>query len=443
MSRIQPSYLLRLPPEVLVDIFLEVREEDQSNPWVLQHVNRELRDLVTTSPLLWTIISIAYGPNRVRLHLQRSGQAPLHVLGSIIDHESRVKRINKFVASLLPHGERIRHLHMVFLSDELFKASIPLLISTSAQLIHLEAGVRGYPVMNRYKADVFKGIMTCRPRHLSLHTFPTQLVTSRVLTNVTSFEYRETMYPGHHVALHWQTLSGWLEQMAGLEKLVIEGSRIRFGNPSSADPVPVTLPVIREVKLEDMDWESVGVLWAQLRTPVLEALTVVFFKLWPNNAPGPGVIVSAAQVNPQLQRLDLTNCITIRSRWAEIFHRLPNLTYLRLASCNVDNHTLSALSGVLRFTGERGAASESSHACPKLKHLVFDDLYLMSRVVRDVVVARRGSRLGSQISSIVMRGMDPNLVDDTDILEMMEVVEEFELQFAEGIELGYPDNEGF
>lgn len=115
---IQPTHLLRIPLELLVEFLLRARTDDQDIPWSLQHVNRDLRHIVTTNPLLWNIVDIGYGPTRALLHINRSGQTPLLVSCSVFNPKGKLETIDKFVALLLPHTERIRALRIVFGSQE-------------------------------------------------------------------------------------------------------------------------------------------------------------------------------------------------------------------------------------------------------------------------------------------------------------------------------------
>lgn len=428
----QPNHLLRLPPELLVDILMKARNYDQHIPWSFQHVNRDLRHIVTTIPLLWNIVDIGYGPTRALLHLDRSGQTPLLVSCSGFDPECEVETIDQFIALLLPHGERIHHLYMVFLYKDQFEASIPLLASTSSQLATLEAGIKD-PSMEGHD-HLFESTVTCQPRHLFIHGCTTRLVNTRLLSKVTSFEYRPAANTEHYPTVNSMTL--WLGRMAELEKLVLGHFLIRL---EAGGSVLLTLPKVREVTLEDMEWESVDAFWSQVRTPALEAFTVIFRPH--GDPPGRSVIASAALINPHLQRLDLKNYYTTGSRWDEVFHNLPHLTDLRLAPCSLDERSLSALSGDPRFMGEPGVTSGAPHACPKLKKLIFVDPWLTSRMVRDLVVLRSRSKLGNQINSVMMHEMHPNEVDDADIEEIMQVVDEFKLEFIEGTETVLQDSD--
>lgn len=53
-----------LPAELLIDIIMATRDEDPHIPWKFAQINRHLRTLSTTTPLLWSIIDIMYGPRR-------------------------------------------------------------------------------------------------------------------------------------------------------------------------------------------------------------------------------------------------------------------------------------------------------------------------------------------------------------------------------------------
>ncbi|KAK0444703.1 hypothetical protein EV421DRAFT_2034743 [Armillaria borealis] len=73
----------RLPRDILLEIFsLSFRQEDaRCYPWTLGHVCHWWRDIVHSSPTLWSVVVLypPYNPKIVEAQLQRSGNVPLSV----------------------------------------------------------------------------------------------------------------------------------------------------------------------------------------------------------------------------------------------------------------------------------------------------------------------------------------------------------------------------
>lgn len=427
----QTTSLFQLPAELLMNIIMEAMSDDQHLPMTLSHINRELRAFVTTTSTFWTAIDIKYGPTRVQHYLERSGSAAIDVTASLppnLTPTQGVQKIDHFVAKILPHSGRIRDLRMVFVRNEWLKAALPFLEVIPKQPRTLEVGLR-----NTISEDeVYPREVHCEPRHLCLHGAPAWPVRPSLFSRVTTFEFRET--PLHHGVTFRDVVGDWLSQMPAVTSITLADVTILMGSPH---PVTLTLADLREVQLQRMAVGFVVGLWERIETPQLASLTIDLRVLnWPEQTS----LVSVAAANPQLQHLDLANIYTTSQEWSNLFHSLPNLTHLRLAWCSLDDRCLSALSGT-GFDASLAAASygpngPKSYACPELAHLIFDnELSLTSGQVREIVAARRLSP-NSPIRTVVMRGVDGDLMEQADVEEILGSVDHFFLEVVdvEGVE---------
>ncbi|PBK91751.1 hypothetical protein ARMGADRAFT_1013546 [Armillaria gallica] len=78
-----PAPIRRLPRDILLEIFsLSFRQEDARDyPWTLGHICHWWRDIVHSSPTVWSVVVLCppYNPKIVETQLQRSGNVPLSV----------------------------------------------------------------------------------------------------------------------------------------------------------------------------------------------------------------------------------------------------------------------------------------------------------------------------------------------------------------------------
>lgn len=204
---------------------LEARKDDEHIPWVVSQVNQEFRTLAITRPLLWTVVNIMYGPNRTRLHLQRSGQAPLDVTASIppiVECGQGIKQIKKFAQDILSHCKRIRELRMVFLMQECLIASMRILKVPSTRPQLLEVGLRDpFPS----EAEATRAAVACQPRYLCIHSFPVWRPQPGFWSLVTTFELRDIVL--RRSILQYSRLLSWVAEMEALERLTLVDVSVR------------------------------------------------------------------------------------------------------------------------------------------------------------------------------------------------------------------------
>ncbi|KAK0207697.1 hypothetical protein IW262DRAFT_1418887 [Armillaria fumosa] len=83
----------RLPRDILLEIFsLSFSRGARDYPWTLGHVCHWWRDIVHSSPMLWSVVVLVppYNPDIIETQLQRSGNVPLSVYISIESYGGRV-----------------------------------------------------------------------------------------------------------------------------------------------------------------------------------------------------------------------------------------------------------------------------------------------------------------------------------------------------------------
>ncbi|KIO27529.1 hypothetical protein M407DRAFT_23218 [Tulasnella calospora MUT 4182] len=109
-----------LPAEILYEVILEAQALDPHIHLNLSYVNQYFRNLVNTSPLLWSKVDFWYPLSVTSLYLERSAGASLDVTADRGCQQSRSQKIramedtkiSAFYELLRPHRHRIRRLKM-------------------------------------------------------------------------------------------------------------------------------------------------------------------------------------------------------------------------------------------------------------------------------------------------------------------------------------------
>ncbi|KAI0919574.1 hypothetical protein AcV5_001604 [Taiwanofungus camphoratus] len=103
----------RLPNELLVDIFSNVKGSSRYMAWIkLTHVCRSWRELALATPLLWTTVSVEKGLPFVHACLNRSGDVPVDIAA-----RGYVTDVLPLINTIFPHACHIRTLKFWALSE--------------------------------------------------------------------------------------------------------------------------------------------------------------------------------------------------------------------------------------------------------------------------------------------------------------------------------------
>lgn len=184
-----------------------------------------------------------------------------------------------------------------------------------------------------------------------------------------------------------------------------------------AAPSAVTLPNLTTLQFVTLSDRSISSLHQVLLTPKLTSLRLWWdsgFKNWLDQAQP---LVAMLRMNPQLENLDLCNCVLQSSRWRDAFDKAGSLKYLRLRSCELESNDLDGLSEL--GVGEDG----EQRLLPLLNHLVLENVSeLSSGDIRRIVAHRPG------LQFLELRGWDGTNVEEQDVQFMRQSVECFVLE---------------
>ncbi|KAG8898266.1 hypothetical protein FRC00_003046 [Tulasnella sp. 408] len=204
-------------------------------------------------------------------------------------------------------------------------------------------------------------------------------------------------------------------KLPNLETLVVQDCTIQQ-DPHVA-PSAVTLPHLTTLEYVTLSDTSIASLHQALLTPKLVSLKLWWFfglKPWRKEAQP---LVAMLRMNPQLQSLDLCNCVLESSGWRDAFSEAISLKYLRLRSCELESIDLETLSEL--GVGEDG----EQHLLPLLNHLVLENVSELSTGdIRRIVIHRPGLR------SLELREWDGTNVAEEDVQLMRQSVEDFVLE---------------
>ncbi|KAG9009334.1 hypothetical protein FRB94_012151 [Tulasnella sp. JGI-2019a] len=466
--------ILKLPLDILLEILLQARAEDLHIPWSAAQVNRNLRTFAIATPLLWSIIDILYGPKRVSLYLERSRDTPLDVRASYPPLTLRISlgvtHIERFIQLVRPHCHRIHSLAMVFIHKAWLEAAFPLIADSSTRPQSLDIGLHNYTLeqADEDPEGWVEGAVSngAQPQYLCLRGTPMRDVVNgegRFLARVQTFEYREKHTLTAHSSVNCDQIIQWLTSMqVTLESLTLEDVHFlpEADFISSSHPrcnhERLSLAALRDIRFMRLRESSIQRLWLCLDTPHIRSLTVDF--LFPGETVEADCVSGSRRLLwlmeltkccPQLEKLDVTNFSAHGSRWIGILENARSLTYLRLAACDVDNNIRLALEyGATNSYNRRHDDGEdegepvqvTSHLCPKLEHLVFDNNDVLPlECVKDIVLSRNadgGLGQSATIRTIVVRGVGWDYVDEDSIRFLQHSTEDFVLE-AFGLTQGH------
>ncbi|KZT65537.1 hypothetical protein DAEQUDRAFT_522504 [Daedalea quercina L-15889] len=123
----------RIPTELLVHIFLIVRDAARALSWLkITHVCRHWRTVALATPLLWTSIPAEKGPSFLSACLKRSND----VLVDVISHRC-VLAVDPLLDVLHSHTRRLRTLSFPALSHDAAKKLLVDVVTPAPSLEHL------------------------------------------------------------------------------------------------------------------------------------------------------------------------------------------------------------------------------------------------------------------------------------------------------------------
>lgn len=408
--------LLDLPAELLGEVLLIARLTDHKIPMVFTAINSFLRNVTISNPILWTNIHIMHGPKRTSLQLRCSQQMPLTVCASLQPNctaERGEVLIRKFLRLLIPHTGRIRHFESVncwpewtehavaFLEGKPFDRLESLDVGLAESTLSQESVEREVDLM------VLSGVRELTLRGTRMAWPPT--------ANVIPFRFHQltTFYMDGTVAGTLDDILGMLSAMPSLQHLSLRDPAVL---PSIAMP-QIPLPGLKTLIVTRAENTFLRNLIRSLSTPNLESLSIHFISPRAGFAEGvivlqgplPGTVIrGAVEANPQLRRVDLTNCFMSVDDWTATTLGLSAVTHLRISTSVLEDHFLQAL---------------AEGACPRLEHLTVDsELELTTGVIKDIVTSHVSS-----IREAILRGWDPDNVKEEHTLEIQEVVENLEI----------------
>lgn len=232
--------------------------EDPHISWALSRVSRWFRHLALGTSPIWSNIDIMYGQRRVTLSLERSGAALVDVTASLplikVGRENNWNQIRSFMSQVAPVASRLRSLRMVYTMWSYLEVAVPLIPASLPALDLLDIGVRNQvlPSWMEDRERLAARVLSCQPSRLFLRGNPVWAVQNNLFSRVRTFEYRSPSCTRSDHAEGPDRFLLWLQNMSGLETLVLEDfDRIaQIGSSELEGEQPVTLPVLREVRIE-------------------------------------------------------------------------------------------------------------------------------------------------------------------------------------------------
>ncbi|KAG8918647.1 hypothetical protein FRC01_001747, partial [Tulasnella sp. 417] len=418
-----PTFIHRVPPEVLSEIFILAHGEVLYFPIIVSHVDSRFRTIAGYTTLLWTRIDVNLALPLVEIYLRCSKTAPLDIRIDLADGnrlQNASSRLGAFLALIVDHRERMASLTMSAfnpgLVDEMVKAMLRGPGSTYPRLRRLDTGCPIWesridpPTLEALKSPVLA------PPTLSELSIRGYRSRNWVLGSPEPMVALKSLCLDNNPGLFPADLLATLARLPKLEKLVIQDCTTGV-DILDAEPSAVTLPNLTALRYISLEDNSVTSIQRFLLTPKLSSLMVWWecgFKEWSDHAQP---LMDMLEANPQLEHLDLCCCLIQPSGWRDAFSKAGSLRYLRLRSCELESDDIEALS-------ETGFGEDGQQCLlPHLEHLALENVFELSTGdVRRIVMHRPG------LQSLELRGWDGSNVVDDDVEFIRESVEWFVLE---------------
>ncbi|KAG8898265.1 hypothetical protein FRC00_003045 [Tulasnella sp. 408] len=423
-----PALIHRLPPEILSDILVRAHDGVLYWPIVLSHVDSRFRAIAKSTPLLWTRIDVNLPLPLAELYLKHSSTALLDIrmdLGSGGRRKNAASRLTAFFAVVAEHRERFASLRMSAFNPQIVDAMVKAMIGPGSN----------YPQLRRLDTGCLIWVSGSWPRTflepLDCPVLAPPQLQEMCLRGLRSRNW-VTAFPEPMAGLRSLCLANdtklfasdlliVVTKLPNLETLVVQDCTIQQ-DPLAA-PSAVTLPNLTTLQYVTLSDRSITSLHQVLLTPKLTSLRLWWdsgFKNWHDQTQP---LVAMLRMNPQLENLDLCNCMLQSSGWRDAFDKAGSLKYLRLRSCELESNDLDGLSEL--GVGEDG----EQRLLPLLNHLVLENVSeLSSGDIRRLVSHRPG------LKSLELRGWDGTNVAEEDVQFMCQSLECFVLEtYCKGV----------
>ena len=288
--RTDKNYIHSLPPELLSHIFHLFVHASDGYPIpqlrVLCSVSSLWRSTALTYPLLWQFINSISPPSLVIKFLDKSGQAPLHIVHDDSQYRNveysrkrgQLIRLSDFLEVLVPHSHRWQTFHVDggYLTERRFWS----LVTRPAPLLEEFELVRG-----EYQSDQSEVTIKLfsnnapRLRVLSLPYFYFSSNTT-LLASVTHLTLHHNM---HNTSPSLSQLLAALKTCPNLERLHLYSMKLESSSEPSP-PLQLQLPLLQHFQCLDMPLHDVTTIlshieFAQLKYIMINVQTDTGFTL--------------------------------------------------------------------------------------------------------------------------------------------------------------------
>lgn len=413
------SHLWSLPVEILYDVILEAQKLDPHIHLTLSQVNQYFRNLVNTSPILWSKINLWYPFSVASLYLERSAEADLDVTADRRLHwlgDEENTEVVGLYDLLRPHRHRIRRLRLQAIdpqfleaeaqNDDQPNAELPgrpdhfLWSPMLCNLEYLDLGFTDWESTEFLGQPAIKNLQELRlsgPCGESI-----LLLASPSLKRLTLNIPR----------LNLSTLRGTLSSTPSLQSLALLDVSLVPPNPESPDS-PVGLQSLKSLSIVRSPPSTIQTVLRVIAFPNLQRL-YLHFTGEVNEARTSAYRVFDAIDATQLELfhephlgiryLDLVSCEAEPAFLQKTLDGLPGLKHLRIASAALTDEHLETLVF-------KGAAGER---CPQLTSLIVDnEPEVSSAVIRRIVQSRGEASIPLQ--SVKLRGFDSARISWEDV----------------------------
>ncbi|KAG8940133.1 hypothetical protein FRC04_005617 [Tulasnella sp. 424] len=427
----EPAYIHQLPPEILSGIFILAHNGVLYFPIIISHVDSCFRKTAESTALLWTTIDVNLPLPIIRIYLKNSNTALLDVRINLLDGGGRrnaSSRLSAFLAEVAHYRERIISLSMLSLNpqpvDEMVKAMLTGPDSAYPHLRILDTGcLRCIPTwVGQLELLMCPVLAPLRVEELCLRGYRSR---DWVLGFPELRPGLKRLHLANNLNLFHSDLILVLSKLPDLEVLTIESCTIAR-EPLATWPTLVlpNLTTLQYIMQQMLNEGTAGHIQQVLVTPKLTSLKAWWnfgYKGWFSQGKA-DALVATLQANPQLERLDLCNCVIEQPKWREVFSMARSLKYLRFRSCELQSPDLEPL-------WLPGVGSDAEGYLPHLEHLVMENVLrvrLTTENIKQIVMHR------PNLQSVELRGWDGSNIAEDDVKFLRQSIGYFVLETFNG-----------
>ncbi|KAG9040694.1 hypothetical protein FS837_000291 [Tulasnella sp. UAMH 9824] len=407
-----------LPAEVISSIASFASQTDIQALFALSRVNRHLRQLTLSTPLLWSELDVNDRIARNTIKLERATNVPLTVnlsLETCFSEDDVKAKLSRFATLIKPAHDRVRTLFVEPFDRKWLALAIDFIRNAGFQsLTFLRLGFQEYA--EQYSIEDLA--VTGQIQELRLERVLPANPASMFTHHTTRLELLDVVIP-------IKTLNDALISMPGLQYLTL--INLNISDEENSAFAGVVLPHLRYLLVR---YSAADIIIPLLETPSLETLHFSNARRW--NPPrwlgdaGLELLIVIAKQNPQLRRLHVEEGCLEPDEWSEIFYNLSNLEQLHFKWCGIEGIHLLTLGGLGAETQESDDDQRRDLiACPKLQEIVFEnELLLSSEEILKIVEARYAVPEGGnvrRISWITFHGCDADIITSEDIHAMAQL----------------------